>query len=161
MTQSTRSVNEVAVELSLIKAMKDSLAVAEKNAKAELQEAVARGTAYATVPQLGEVGTVVVTADSQGTWQVVDEGAFVAWVKEHRPSAIIESVRESDKKSILADIEKAGVLPDGVDLGEGRAGYVTVKQTPLQRATLVQAYRDDVGWLLGMHDPDLLTGIEG
>lgn len=143
-----RNVNEVAVELSLIKAMKDALAVAEKKAKAELQEVIARGTAYATVPNLGEVGTVVVTADVAGTWQVVNEAAFLAWVKEHRPGAIVESVRESDKKVILAEVEKLGVLPDGVDLGEGRAGYVTVRQTDVQRDTLVQAYRDDVGWLL-------------
>lgn len=143
-----RSVNEVAVELSLIKAMKDALAAAEKKAKAELQEVIARGTAYATVPDLGEVGTVVVTADSAGTWAVENEAAFLAWVKEHRPSAIVEAVRDSDKKVILAEVEKLGVLPDGVGLSEGRAGYVTVKQTPVQRDTLVRAYHDDVSWLL-------------
>lgn len=138
----TRSANEVAIDLSFIKAMKDALSAAEKDAKAELQDVLARGTAYATLPELGEVGTVVVVADSGGTWQVENEALFLAWVKEHRPGAIVESVRESDKKVILAEVEKLGVLPDGVGLSDGRAGYVTVKQTPDQRDTLVQAYRE-------------------
>lgn len=108
----------------------------------------------AVLPDGTKVGTVSVTEGRQG-WRVVDDRAFLEWVREHRPHAIVEQVRDSDKRAILDGIRKTGEVPDGVEPTQG-APYVTVRQSDDQAAAVVDAWRSGA-----LDIPDPLGAIEG
>lgn len=133
------SVNDIALELAMLKAIADHVRKLESIGKTSLANNVLRGMVYA---QLGpeDLATISIVSDRQ-VWQVVDEKKFVEWVKKNRPTAIVESVRKSDQDDLLAKIEKTGEVPDGVELGTA-TGYVSVKQTDEQKERLLTAVRD-------------------
>lgn len=129
---------QLALRLAAIKAVKDVVTAAEKAAKAEAADVLDPGDRKNAVTDDGaSVGTITYAQPSDAL-RVVDESAFLAWVKQNRPSAVVESVRESDKTSILTAAQATGELPDGVDLVT-RAGYITVRQSPAQVAALMAA----------------------
>jgi len=139
------TINDSVVELAALKAVGDHIKVATELAKAEVAKQFRRGTVSAFIGDedaTEDVGTIVVVPDRHA-WGVVDEAAFLAWVKVNRPSAIVESVRSSDKTSILEAIgkDKDGEVPDGVARVKS-TGYVQVKQTAKQRDALIEAAAD-------------------
>lgn len=137
------TIDQTVLELAALKALGDHIKALTERGKAKLEAQLRRGTISAFVEDGEEsldVGTVVVVP-TRFDWGVVDERAFLEWVRKNRPDAIVESVRTSDKTSILTGIEKSGEVPDGV--GRVRSsGYVSVKQTPKQRDQLVTAAGD-------------------
>jgi len=142
-----KSVDQTVLELAGLKALADHVKGLTDEAKKVLAGQLRRGTISAFVEDGDEpvdVGTVVVVP-TRFAWDVVDEVAFLKWVKTNRPTAIVESVRSSDQKSILEGVEAAakagGEVPDGV--GRVRStGYVQVKQTADQRDALLEAAAD-------------------
>lgn len=140
----TKTTNELALELGLLKAVEDHIKSLTAERKAELRLGQKRGTTYATLEDGGEVATIVSTADVSGEELVVtNEEAFLEWVIANRPTAVMAAVRSSDKEQILAEAKKTGEWPDGVDVvPTNRKGYVQVKQSPAQRQELIGAWRD-------------------
>jgi hypothetical protein len=138
------TINDTVLELAALKAFADHVKAATERAKDTLTDQLHRGTISAFVEgeEPTDVGTIVVVPDRPG-WGVVDEAAFLAWVKVNRPTAIVESVRSSDKASILEAIgkDKTGEVPDGVARVKA-TGYVQVKQTVKQRDALLEAAGD-------------------
>lgn len=98
-----------------------------------------------------EIGTVSIAegrdeSGSHAGWVVYDPVAFVKWTKANYPTAVIETVRDSDRKMILASIEKWSAegkdVPDGVKPAQKGDPYVVVNQTAEQRENAVRAYRE-------------------
>jgi hypothetical protein len=140
----TRSVNDIALELGALKGIEDRIKALVLERKAELRAAVPRGTTYASIEGADKDGlaTIVSTADSSSYQpQVVDEDAFIGWVIQNRPSAIVAAVRASDRSDILTQIAKTGEMPDGVEFREVESkGSVSVKQSPKQKQQLAEAW---------------------
>jgi hypothetical protein len=135
------SARTVALKLAALKAVKDHLTSEDALAKGELMDDLDPGDRKtAALPDGTKVGTVTVS-QRDAAFKVTDERAFVAWVKEHRPTAIVEAVRESDQKDILERIPDTGEIPDGVELGEPGAPYVSVRQSKDEAEALVAAWR--------------------
>lgn len=135
------SAREVALRLAALKAVKDALTKEEGSSKGALMDDLDPGDRkQAALPDGTKVATVSVS-QREAAFKVTDERAFLAWVKEHRPTAIVEAVRESDQKSILEGIATSGEMPDGVELGEPGAPYVSVRQSAEQAEALVAAWR--------------------
>lgn len=149
---------EIALRLAALKAVEEHMAVMKQDLRDLASEELDKGDRKAAkLPDGSTVGNVT-KSDPKPTTKpkVIDEAAFLVWVKKHRPTAIVERVRESDQVSILAGIESTGEIPDGVDLVESTArSSVSVTQTPAQREALVAAWRAGVIEL-----PDVLA-IEG
>ena len=134
------STQDLALRLATLKALSSAIDAEWETAKSDLLAEHGRGTVYAALDGV-EVGTASVTKGRAGTWHVSDDRAFLAWVKTHRPSAIIEAVRASDQADILKRITSTGEIPDGVEQGQDGSPYVSVKQTPEQTRAVVQAWR--------------------
>lgn len=136
------SARQSVIVLAALKALKDHLAGLDKEEKKALLEELDPGDRKnAVIPGTKtSIGTVSVS-QREGGWEVVDERAFLGWVKKNRPSGVVESVRESDQKSILTSIDETGEVPDGVMQGDDGDPYVTVRQTPAQREALIEAWR--------------------
>lgn len=122
------SAREHALRLTMIGAVKKFVTDLEAEAKAEAKDAFRPGDRLTSTTDDGTVvGTVSMTKQGEGAWAVVDEQAFLAWVRENRPTAIVESVRSSDQTSILGAIETTGLIPDGVDFRPGSKPYLQVR----------------------------------
>lgn len=135
-------VRSVALRLAAISAVKKHLTAVDNQAKDELMGHLDPGDRKgAVLPDGTEIGTVYVTKAGGPEVKVVDERAFLAWVKENRPTGIVEYVRDSDRKSILEGALTSGELPDGTEVGDGKASYVGVRQTEPQRQAVVDAWR--------------------
>lgn len=136
--------SEIALRLAAIKAVDERLTKMWEDVRALAAEELDAGDRKAAkLPSGTTVGNVSKTDPKPTTKaKVVDEAAFLKWVKKNRKSAIVERVRESDQRSILEAIDETGEIPDGVDLVEscGRPN-VTVTQTEAQRDALVAAWR--------------------
>src|SRR5690348_16486127 len=106
------SARQRAVELAALKAVKDRLTALDAETKAALMDGdLDPGDRKAArLPDGTEVGTVSVSVGRAAKLKVVDERAFLAWVKVNRPSAIVEAVRSSDQEDLLAKAEKSGEL---------------------------------------------------
>lgn len=137
------STNEILLRLAAIKAVRDVLTKVEKDAKDELLGEVRgrMGATSATLEDGTEAATVSVSLGKAATLYVADERAFLKWVRENRPTAIVESVRSSDQASILEEAKSTGEIPDGVELGNPGERYVTVRQSADQRTATVAAWR--------------------
>lgn len=136
-------VRQISLKLAAIAAVKKHLTALDRETKEALMDYLDPGDRKgAVLPDGTEVAAVYVS--KQGAPQVVvkNEQAFLAWVKENRPTAIVERVRESDEKSILEAALTSGELPDGCEIGDGKASYVGVKQSKEQIDAVVQAWRD-------------------
>lgn len=121
---------EHAVRLSVIGAVKKYVGQLETEAKAEAAEAFGPGDRITAMTEDGTVvGTVSMTKGSPAGWVVTNRKAFLEWVRKTRPSAIVveESVRESDERHILSQIEETGLVPDGVDVSLPTKGNLSVR----------------------------------
>lgn len=132
--------NQLSIELAQLAMMEKFVAAKVADKKREIQEQVARGTVYATMPDGSEVATVVAVAEKvePGKLFVANEQAFLTWCIEHHPTSIDMKVRSLDQEKILAEALKTGEVPDGVEMGDDKvkAGYVQIKQSPAQLATI-------------------------
>ncbi len=132
----------VALRLAAIAAVKKHLTGVDTATKAELLVYLDLGDRKgAVLPDGTSIGTVYVTVEGDPQVRITDSRKFLAWVKKNRPTAIIEAVRESDEKSILEEALTSGELPDGTEIGDGKASYVGVRQTEAQRQAVVDAWR--------------------
>lgn len=124
---------EHAVRLSVLKAISERVEEVFKAAKAEALPLFAPGDRItATIDGTLDtdpvvVGSVTLTKGRSGGLRVSDQRAFLDWVREVRPSAIVESVRKSDQDSILKEALQTGELPPGVDLAADTSPYLTVR----------------------------------
>jgi len=137
------STNDILLRLAAIKAVKDTLTALDKATKDELLQQV-RGRMGATTAALTddtEAATVSVSLGKAPAPYVADDRAFLAWVKANRPDAIVETVRTSDQDAILKAAQATGEWPDGVELSHPGDRYVSVRQTPAQRAATVTAWQ--------------------
>ena len=154
------NVNDLAVRLSAIKAVRDHLDTAERATKTALRGLLDAGDRkHARLPNGEDAATITVTAPKDGL-RVTDAAAFTAWCKTHHPDAIIEQVRTSDQAAILAAATKTGDMPDGVDYRPAGAPTVTVRMTADQQDALMDAFRNgriafaDVLALGARNEPD-------
>lgn len=108
-----------AIRLAVLKAIRERIDSVDAVARDEAKEAFVAGDRVTAALDDGTVvGSVTMTNPRRG-WKVADPISFLAWVIENRPSAVVQSVRESDRRAILAAIDKTGELPDGVVEYEG------------------------------------------
>jgi hypothetical protein len=140
----SRTLGDVALDLAAVKAVKEHVTALWENLRAEAAPLLEPGDRKAAKLPDGSTGASIVKTDPKPTtvWRVTDDRAFLAWVKEHRPTAIVEVVRSSDITSILGAIPTDGVVPDGVEEVEtvGRP-TVSVTQTTAQRQAVIDAWR--------------------
>lgn len=95
--------------------------VMSKETDARLAEALGTGGRRDS-----DYGMAYVTSP-KGTYKVVDERAFLAWVKANRPHAIVDAVDPTFTRAVLAEgCCSDGEVPDGIDLVVG-APVLTVK----------------------------------
>lgn len=122
------SLKETAGRAAVLQALYEEIGAQLKAAKAEQAAGLkaARketGTTRieATLPDGTVVAKVVLVPGSQVA-EVVDEAAFLAWVRDNRPDQIkrefVTSVREAFVKSLLKELTAAGV-PQWVDQETG------------------------------------------
>lgn len=106
-----------------------------KETDARLKEALGQGGRLTFGETEGDLGMVYTTAP-KGTWKVVDDRAFLAWVKENAPHGIVEAVDPLVQKSLLARgaDPATGEIPDGIEFVVG-GSYLTV--TPAAGAKAV------------------------
>jgi hypothetical protein len=142
-----RTMGDIALELAGVKAIKEHLTTLWENLRDEAGSHLEPGDKKAAKLPDGSTGASILKTDPKPStsWKVTDETAFLAWVKEHRPTAIVEQVRSSDTTSILAGIATSGEVPDGVEevTTHGRP-TVSVTQTPAQRQAVIDAWRTGV-----------------
>lgn len=154
----SRTMGQIAQELAVVKAVQDTMAAVWTGLRAEAGEHLEAGDKKAAKLPDGGTGASILKTDPKAStsWKVTDDAAFLAWVKEHRPTAIVEQVRSSDTTSILSGIADSGEVPDGVEevTTRGRP-TITVTQTPAQRAAVIDAWRQGAIVL-----PDAMEAIE-
>lgn len=85
------------------------------------------------------LGKLTITRGRESV-RIIDEKAFIAWVKEHNPGEIVESVRESYRKALLKQVQATGELPDGVELRQGDP-FPTVTLAPGATEAVLAAVR--------------------
>lgn len=110
--------------LAAIKVFENVVAAEKTGARSEVvTAATALGMKVMNIlmPDGTTLGTLSITKGKK-TAKVVDERAFLAWVKKNAPTEVVETVRDSYRKSLLTRIKSSGELPDGVELGEGGPG---------------------------------------
>jgi hypothetical protein len=124
----------------------------------------------ATLPDGTVVAKVVLVPGSRAA-EVVDEAAFLAWVRENRPDQIrrefVTSVREAFVKSLLKELTAAGV-PQWVDQETGvvhdvpgvrmqpRASYTRTTWEKTGRDAVAEAWQS--GALTALVLPELTAG---
>lgn len=116
---------EHAIRLVVLKAIKERVMQVDKDAKLDAAAEFAPGDRVVAYVDGKPIGSVTVAHGRKG-WAVANPAAFLAWCKEHRPTAVVEAVRKSDQDAILKAIAATGEVPDGVVETEGEP-YFTVK----------------------------------
>lgn len=77
-----------------------------------------------------ELAWVSMTKPSGGgrlTADVTDLAALVAWCREHRPSALTQTVRESDQRALCEEAKATGEAIPGITLSETRPSSATLR----------------------------------
>lgn len=110
---------EHATRLSILKAIRERIESVDSDARLDAKSAFVPGDRVTAALEDGTVvGSVTMTKPRKG-FKVTNPSAFQEWVEVNRPDAIVRSVRESDKRAILAAIPTTGEIPDGVTEYEG------------------------------------------
>lgn len=111
---------------------------------------------HATLSDGTDVGTISVS-QTKVTAVVKNEAAFLAWVKQNRPDAVVttEVVRESDRRILLEHALRDGALLPGVEFVPG-GGNLTVSVSDGQRQALAAAYQAGA---IDMADLELPEGL--
>lgn len=134
---------QYAVRMVVLRALEKKVEAAIKATKAAARSAYTPGDRKVAELDGVILGSVTLSKGRGGGFKVTDERKFLAWCKQHRPSAIVESVRSSDQESLLEAIENGGPVPDGVEEVDGGSPYFTV--TPIDKAVAQIDWRPYVG----------------
>jgi hypothetical protein len=135
---------EVALDLAAVKAVKEHVEALWTNLREEASGLLEPGDRKAAKLPDGTTAASILKTDPKPftDWQVTDERAFLAWVKSHHPGAVVEEVRLSDRRAILAQVEGYGEVPDGVEeVTKPTRSFISVTQTPAQRQAVIDAWR--------------------
>jgi hypothetical protein len=122
------SLKDTASRTAVLQALYDAIGDELKAAKAEqtaglkaAREETGTTRIEATLPDGTVVAKVVLVPGSRAA-EVVDENAFLAWVRDNRPDQVkrefVTSVREAFVKSLLKEMTAAGV-PQWIDQESG------------------------------------------
>lgn len=139
------NVKELAARAAVIKAVKDSVTVAERQTKAALAQVLDPADRKGAVLADGtDIGTVSYSKGrSTGGWKITDPEALTAWAEEHQADAIVPGLAAwFTAPANIEALVKSGEVPDGVEYAETTSEpYVTVRQTDAQRVAVAQAWR--------------------
>ena len=96
------SIKEKSLKLAAVSLIADEAKKAKDRLRAELLEEMDDLGADRVKAELGdEVVAYITTTKPKFKWEVLNEAAFVNWVKENMPFEIVESVREASRDVIL------------------------------------------------------------
>jgi hypothetical protein len=166
------SMKDLARDLAALKTLADAVNARIKTVKTQLEEQLdSAGVTRmdAVLPDNTKVATISKSSPKKAP-QVVDEAAFLDWVREHCPLHVVEKVRPAFQAALLADMTKAGAAEwvdgqtgevhevPGVEFREGRASSCSVRPVDGGREALTAAWRED---RLGGLDLPLLTAGGG
>lgn len=131
--------------LAAIKVFEDMVSAEKHSSRAEvMQELLDAGITRLNIqmPDKTVLGTIGVTKGRE-TARIVDERAFLAWVRENAPEELIETVRDSYRRSVLKQIQGGGEIPDGVEMSQG-GPYPTVRLAEGATEAVLAAVRSGV-----------------
>lgn len=123
---------QAALEAAVIK----ELAARNKTTRAEVEKTLQPGDRKTAYIGDTEVGSVRLDRAKAG-YRITDRDAFVAWVQEHHPDAIVmtPTVVPLWETALLKDpVSEDGEIPPGIDWVEGRPTFVV---TPNDEAAAV------------------------
>lgn len=143
---------DLTVRAAVLRVLKDTITRAELAAKADLAADMKAGERKVAYLGNVEVGVINHTRPSE-SWQVVDDAAYLAWVRANRPDEIVtvEQVRPAFTRALDDVITRTGEVPDGVILTQ-TPGHVRVTVTQDHKA----AMRASLGEVLTDHGRHLL-----
>jgi hypothetical protein len=133
-----------AMQVAALKTLVDEIAKFDKPARAKLLADMQEIGAEKITAELPD-GTVVASvsvAGGQGVKAfVTDDRAFLAWVKDNRPTEVEERVSDAFKKRFLDDLAKTGETVPGVDLTDARP-YISTRFKPEGRDAIAAAWAE-------------------
>lgn len=142
------NVREAALRAAVLKVLSDRIREEYDAARIDIHQALVD-----VLAESGVAGKVTVNLDGQPiatvsltggkpSARVVDEAAFLAWVRKTHPTEIEERVRPAFTKTVLdaGGIDGNGELADGVDVHAGTP-YVSTRFTPDGRAAVAAAWQ--------------------
>jgi hypothetical protein len=113
-----------AIRVAVLKALIDKVTAVDETARGELLAAMLDSGAEKVTAELADgtkVSSVSLCGGDKAVARVVDDRAFLAWVKLHRPDEVEEKVRASFKKVVLDEAAATGEEIPGVELGISKA----------------------------------------
>lgn len=165
---------ELALQSAALKALADAVAVERKTVQAAMQselETTGAARVDASLPDGSAVASVSRTQPKL-TARVVDDEAFLAWVRDTAPSEVtsrvVTEVRPAFQAALLAQMTAAGAteVPDkvtgevtdvpGVEVTAGRAMTHSVRLSKDGAALIADAWR--AGHLAHLDLPRLMQG---
>lgn len=173
------SLKDIATRTAVLAALADVINAELKTAKADLQAGLKAAKAETGTQQIGvslpdgqDIGKATLVQPKPAA-AIVDEKAFLAWVREVRPSEIVRrfitEVRPAWAALVLKEITAAGTAewadPEtgvihtvpGVQL-QGRAAYTRMTVPDEGQEAIAAAWRN--GQLTGLGLPQLTAGGE-
>jgi hypothetical protein len=100
------SIKEMSLKLAALSLIADEAKKAKDRLRAELQIEMDKLGADRVKAELGDQTVAfVMTANPKFKWEIVNEKAFVEWVKTNFASEIVESVREGSVDVLLAKLQ--------------------------------------------------------
>ena len=112
-----------AARVAVLKTLADKVAEADREARAELlatMQEIGAEKVSAELPDGTAVASVSIVGGKGAKAVVVDERAFLAWVKANHPMEIEERVSDAFKKRLLDELAQNGEEVPGVELGTAR-----------------------------------------
>lgn len=95
-------IKELSLKLAAVSLIADEAKKTKDHLRAELKSEMDAIGADRVKAELGDdVVAYVMTTKPKFKWEVVNEQAFVRWVKENHPTEIVETIRESFREVIL------------------------------------------------------------
>lgn len=119
------SLKEDILAAALVKVIKERVAEADQNGRADLlaqliaaHEAMGVKSVSIELPDGTKVGTATLTNPKAGVY--VDDVAFMRWVQAEHPGEVVPAVRESFRRAIVARLRVVG----GDTVVDEKTGYV-------------------------------------
>lgn len=112
-----------ATRVAVLKTLADKVAEVDKQARAELlatMQEIGAEKVTAELPDGTGVASVSLAGGKGARAAVVDDRAFLAWVKANHPTEIEERVSDAFKKRFLDELAQNGEEVPGVELGTAR-----------------------------------------
>jgi len=144
------NLRELAFQLSAITLIVDAAKVAKERLRREFASALEEVGADAAKAMLeGEEIAKVSLIHPKTSAQVLNESAFISWVKENWEYEIVESVRDSFRKHILDSVENVdgkaiypgtGEVLDFINFNS-RDAYIATRCKDGGREALIEAFR--------------------